>query len=140
MAETEKTRIDKYLWSIRLFKTRAQASDACDSGKVKIITEKMGAQAVKASRSVNIGDQYDIKTEGRKWIIKITGIISKRVAYPEAIKNYQDITPQDQLDKITYQPSSFNTGKRLSKIGHPSKRDRRELDDFMEIQAEDTDD
>jgi len=131
MADNEKIRIDKYLWSIRLFKTRAQATDACDKGRIKINTANMGMQPVKASRNVNICDQYEVKTEAKKWLIKVTGLIAKRVGYPDAIKNYEDITPQEELDRIKFEASSFHTGKRLSKIGHPSKRDRRDLENFM---------
>jgi ribosome-associated heat shock protein Hsp15 len=128
MAEAkEKLRIDKYLWSIRLFKTRSLAADACDSGKVKL-----EGNNVKAARPVRLGDEYEVRTEGRKWIIKVTGLLEKRVAYQEAIKHYEDITPPELLEAITYQPSSFNTGKRLSKVGRPTKKDRRELDGFMD--------
>ena len=140
MAE-EKLRIDKYLWAIRLFKTRSQAADACDKGKVKIEMPNsvMGPQTVKASRAVNVGDIYDVKTEARKWVIKVTGLLAKRVAYPEAIKNYEDRTPKEELDKIEYHAASFHTGKRLSKIGHPSKRDRRDLENFLD-EVSDADD
>jgi ribosome-associated heat shock protein Hsp15 len=123
----EKLRLDKYLWSIRLFKTRTLAAAACDGGKVK--TE--GAQ-VKASRTVHIGDEYEIKTEARRWRIKVTGLLEKRVAHTEAIKNYLDITPAEELERLQYQAASFHTGKRPSKIGRPTKKERRDLDDFME--------
>ena len=79
----EKLRLDKYLWSIRLFKTRSMAADACDSGKVKY-----DGQQAKASKNVNIGDEYEVKTEAKRWRIKVTGLIEKRVAASEAIKNY----------------------------------------------------
>lgn len=125
--EKEKLRIDKYLWSIRLFKTRSQAADACDKGKVKL-----NGYAVKASKTVNVGDEYDIKTEARKWVIRVIALLEKRVAYPEAIKHYSDITPAAELDAVTYQPASFNTGKRLSKVGRPTKKQIRDLKDFME--------
>lgn len=124
----EKLRLDKYLWSIRLFKTRTLAAAACDGGKVK--TE--GAQ-VKASRPVHIGDEYEIRTEARRWRIKVTGLLGKRVAHTEAIKNYLDITPAEELERLQYQAASFHTGKRPSKIGRPTKKERRDLDDFMEI-------
>ena len=127
MAEKEKLRIDKYLWSIRLFKTRTDAATACDTGKVK-----WNGGQVKASKNVNIGDEYEVKTEAKRWRIKVTGIIQKRVAYSEAIKNYIDITPQEELDRVQFHAASFHTGKRQSKIGRPTKKNRREIDDFFE--------
>jgi ribosome-associated heat shock protein Hsp15 len=126
MAEKEKLRLDKYLWSIRLFKTRTQAAAACDTGKVK-----QAGTAVKASKNVNPGDEYEIKTEARRWRIKVTGLLHSRVAYSEAIKYYIDITPQEELDRLQFQAASFHTGKRKSKIGRPTKKQRRELDDFL---------
>ena len=74
---------------------------------------------------------YDVKAEGRKWVIKVTGLLEKRAAYPEAIKNYEDITPPEDLDVVKFQASSFNTGKRLSKVGRPTKRDRRDIEGFL---------
>ena len=62
----------------------------------------------------------------------MTGLIQKRVAYPEAIKNYIDITPKEEIERLEFQAASFHTGKRPSKIGRPTKKQRRELDDFME--------
>lgn len=126
MAEVkEKLRIDKYLWAIRLFKTRSQAGDACDKGKIK-----WQGNNVKASKTVNLGEEYEVKTEARKWVIKVTGLLEKRVAYPEAIKHYEDVTPPEELDVVKFQPSAFNTGKRLSKVGRPTKRDRRDIENF----------
>lgn len=125
--EKEKLRIDKFLWSIRLFKTRSQAGDACSKGKVKFKGDN-----IKASRIVGIGDEYEVKTEVKKWIIKVTGLLHTRVQYPEAIKYYIDITPEEELDKIKFESASFNTGKRLSKVGRPTKKDLRDLRDFME--------
>ena len=128
MAEQkEKLRLDKYLWAIRIFKTRSLASAACDSGKVKL-----NGASVKAAKNVSIGDEYEIKTEARKWIIKVTGILQNRMAYAEAINYYLDITPKEELDRVQTQSSSFHTGKRQSKIGRPTKKQRRELDDFLE--------
>ncbi|MGI8950738.1 MAG: RNA-binding S4 domain-containing protein [Chitinophagaceae bacterium] len=122
----EKLRIDKYLWAIRLFKTRTQAADACDNNKVKFM-----ANNVKASKAVNIGDEYEIKTETKKWVIKVTGLLEHRVQYNEAIKYYTDITPPEELENLNFEASSFHTGKRLSKIGRPTKKQRRDLGDFM---------
>ena len=122
----EKLRLDKYLWSIRLFKTRTLAATACDTGKVKFD----GSQA-KASRNVSIGDEYEVKTEAKRWRIKVTGLLEKRVAASEAIKNYIDITPEEEIQRLQYQAASFHTGKRQSKIGRPTKKERRDLDEFQ---------
>ena len=63
-------------------------------------------------------------------MIKVTGLLEKRVAYPEAIKNYEDMTPPEELDVVKFQASSFKTGKRLSKVGRPTKKDKRDIDSF----------
>ena len=125
--EKEKLRIDKYLWAIRLFKTRSQAGDACDKGRVKI-----GGLSVKASRMVVIGDVYEVKTETRKWVVRVTGLLLTRKAYSEAILYYADETPAEELAAIQFNAASFQTGKRLSKIGRPTKKDRRDIDDYTE--------
>ena len=125
MADKEKLRIDKYLWAIRLFKTRSLASEACDRGKVKF-----DGSAVKASKQVSIGNEYEIKTEAKRWVIKVTGLLYKRVKYEEAIKYYIDITPKEEIQRLQYQSASFHTGKRQSKIGRPTKKERRDMEDF----------
>jgi ribosome-associated heat shock protein Hsp15 len=123
----EKLRLDKYLWAIRLFKTRTLAAVACDTGKVKFD----GSQA-KASKNVSIGDEYEVKTPVKRWRIKVTALLEKRVAAAEAIKNYIDITPEEEMQRLQYQAASFHTGKRPSKIGRPTKKERRDLEDFMD--------
>ena len=124
--EKEKLRLDKYLWSIRLFKTRSQAADACDKGKIK-----HNGDNCKAARTVNVNDEYEVKTEAKRWVIKVTALLDHRVQYSEAIKYYTDITPPEELDRIKFQAAVFHTGKRMSKQGRPTKKDKRDLDDFM---------
>jgi len=123
--EKGKPRLDKYLWSIRIFKTRTQATDACEKGRVKF-----NGIAVKASKNVTVGDVYSIKAEERKWVIQVTALLDHRVQYSEAIKYYVDITPEEEKESMQVQSSSFHTGKRLSKIGRPTKKQRRDLEDF----------
>ena len=126
MTTKEKLRLDKYLWSIRLFKTRTLAAAACDTGKVK-----QNGTAVKAAKNVNIGDEYEVKTEARRWRIQVTALLHNRMAYPEAIKYYLDLTPQEEIQGQQFQAASFHTGKRKSKIGRPTKKQRREMDGFF---------
>ncbi|MBO9618678.1 MAG: RNA-binding S4 domain-containing protein [Niabella sp.] len=125
--EKEKLRVDKYLWSIRLFKTRRLATDACNDGKVKYEGEN-----TKPGKNVHLGDIYEVRTEGRKWVVKVTGLLHTRLKYEEAIKYYTDITPAEELEKAKNQAASFFSGKRLSKIGRPTKKERRDLDEFMD--------
>ena len=128
MAEQkDKLRVDKYLWAIRIFKTRSLASEACDKGRVRL-----QGTSIKASKTVNVGDEYEVKTEAKKWIVKVTGLLHTRQAYSEAIKYYIDLTPEEEIDKIKIQAAAFHTGKRLSKIGRPTKKERRSLEDFTE--------
>jgi len=127
MVDTEKIRLDKYLWAIRLFKTRRQATDACNKGKVKYQEEQ-----AKPGKNVHPGDVYDVKTENKKWKIKVTGLLHTRVKFEEAIKFYLDITPAEELERLKYQAASFHTGKRPSKIGRPTKKERRDLDEFYD--------
>ena len=123
----EKVRIDKYLWCIRIFKTRNLAAEACEKGRVKL-----NELSVKASKAVNVDDEYEIRTDARKWKIKVNSVISNRVAYTEAIKHYTDLTPVEEKESFDFQAPSFHTGKRLSKTGRPSKKQRRNLEDFLD--------
>lgn len=127
MKDKEKLRLDKFLWAIRLFKTRSLAADACAGNKVK--HKRIN---VKAAKTVNIGDQYEVKTEAKKWLIEVTGLLHTRVQYSKAIKNYIDLTPEEDKEKVQGTAFIFQTGKRQSKKGRPTKKEKRNLDEFME--------
>jgi ribosome-associated heat shock protein Hsp15 len=127
MTDKEKLRLDKYLWAIRLYKTRSLATTACNSGKVKYQDEQ-----AKPGKNVHLGDIYEVRTEAKRWRIKVIGLLQTRVKYEEAIKNYVDITPEEEIQRLQYQAASFHTGKRPSKIGRPTKKERRDLGDFLE--------
>ena len=127
MAEKEKLRIDKYLWAIRIFKTRSLAAEACASGKVKC-----NSGNVKPAKTVTIGDLYEIKTEQKKWKIEVTSYLHSRVKYEEAIKYYLDLSPEETADKMQSSAFVFNTGKRKSKQGRPTKKQKRKLDDLLD--------
>ncbi len=80
---------------------------------------------------MSISDEYEVKTENKRWRIKVTGLLYKRVKYEEAIKYYVDITPAEEIQRLQYQAATFYTGKRKSKIGRPTKKERRDIDDFL---------
>jgi ribosome-associated heat shock protein Hsp15 len=123
----EKLRLDKYLWSIRVFKSRSMATEAIDKGRVKL-----NGESIKASRNVVIGDVYEARTEHKNWVLKVTQLLDGRVAYAEAIKYYEDLTPVEELERVRQVAATFQTGKRLSKIGRPTKKNRRDLGDFLD--------
>lgn len=127
----EKARIDKYLWCIRLFKTRTAATAACDAGKVRL-----NGSAAKPSRTVQLGDTCETRTEGRKWVIRILQLVDRRLPYKEATRCYEDLTPEEEKSPVRQQAASFFTGKRRSKVGRPTKKQRRDLEDFTSPEPE----
>ncbi len=126
MSGNEKLRLDKYLWAIRIFKTRTLSADACNSGKVKL-----NGTNVKPSKAVAIGDKYQVKTEARKWLIEVADLLDHRVQYTEAVNYYIDLTEPEENIKVQSTSFVFNTGKRKSKQGRPTKKDKRSLDDLL---------
>ncbi|MCF8303167.1 MAG: RNA-binding S4 domain-containing protein [Bacteroidales bacterium] len=120
--EEETTRIDKWLWSVRAFKTRSQATDACKSGKIKI-----DGHAVKPSRDVKIGETVRISKNKFTKSLKVTGILSNRVSAKIAVDYAEDVTPQaeyEQAKKISETNSEF----RKKGLGRPTKKERRMID------------
>ncbi|CAN5164044.1 hypothetical protein BH09BAC6_BH09BAC6_01570 [soil metagenome] len=91
MPEKEKLRVDKYLWAIRVFKTRTLASDACRAGRVKLDN-----QNIKPSHEVKAGEVYQVSKGIERKVIKVTGLLESRVDAKKAIDFYEDITPVEQ--------------------------------------------
>ena len=126
MAEKEKLRIDKYLWAIRMFKTRTLASDACKAGRVKL-----EGQNIKPSHEVRDGENYQISKGIERKVIIVTALLENRVDAKTAIGFYQDITPVEQTQAFK---SMFHAPilKRDRGAGRPTKKDRREIDDLKD--------
>ena len=115
-------RIDKYLWCIRLFKSRSLATEACDGGKVKI-----DGTSVKPSRHIKPGEIITVQQGYIKRAFRVLELLEKRVGAP-LVKNYaEDITPPEELAKreterfVSYQSKFKGTGR-------PTKKDRRLID------------
>lgn len=122
MAEKEKLRIDKYLWSIRLFKTRTLAADACKAGRVKLA----GAN-IKPSHEVKLGEVYQVSKGPDRKTIRVTGLLESRTDAKTAVGFYEDITPVEETPGFK---SMFHAPvlTRDRGTGRPTKRDRREID------------
>jgi ribosome-associated heat shock protein Hsp15 len=126
MPEKEKLRIDKYLWAIRIFKTRTMASDACKAGRVKL-----NGQNIKPSHEVKLGEIYNVSKGLERKVVKVTGLLENRVDAKTAINYYEDQTPAEQTTAFK---SMFHSPmlRRDRGTGRPTKRDRREIDDLQE--------
>ena len=126
MPQKEKLRIDKYLWAIRLFKTRTLASDACRAGRVKL-----DSQNIKPSHEVKVGEIYQVSKGIERKVVKVTGLLENRTDAKTAVNFYQDITPEEQTQAFK---SLFHAPilKHDRGAGRPTKRDRREIDELKD--------
>jgi len=121
-----KIRIDKYLWAIRLFKTRSLSAEACKNGRVK-----MDEKAVKASREVNVGDLIAVRIGQMNKVIEIKEVIKNRVKGTLAIEKYIDRTPAEEIERMEM-INQMRTEHRDRGAGRPTKKERRELERVKE--------
>ena len=126
MAEKHNTRIDKWLWAVRIFKTRAQATEACAGGKVKI-----DGTAVKASRKIQAGDVIQVRKGVIKFMYKVLKIAEKRMGAKLVPDFLEDITPEEELAKME-SAQTQPTQNREKGQGRPTKRERRKIDQLRE--------
>ena len=125
-----KTRLDKFLWAVRLSKTRSQATELISKGKVLL-----NDSAIKPSREVKEGETITILKHSARFQFKVLQVLDRRVGAP-LVKDYIiDITAPEEIEKLkAYQEAQRNY--RLTD-GKPTKKDRRELDRFMDDWQED---
>ncbi len=121
MKEDNQKRIDKYLWSVRVFKTRSLATEACKKGRVKI-----DSQQVKPSRMVKEGDEIEVKKPPVLYTYRILGFPKSRVSAKLVPGYVKDLTPQEELDKLKMQDDFFI--RRDKGMGRPTKKERRIID------------
>lgn len=125
MSQNSTTRIDKWLWSIRAYKTRAVASEACKSNKITI-----NGRVVKASADVKIGDIVTIKKLPVVYSFRVLDAISGRVGAKSVFLAAENLTPQSEIDKLDLRLSPHMSRERGS--GRPTKKERRDIDDLMD--------
>ncbi|NOY51154.1 MAG: RNA-binding S4 domain-containing protein [Chlorobi bacterium] len=114
-------RIDKWLWSVRLFKTRTQASDACKGGKIKI-----DGSRTKASKEVKIDDVIEVQLHLIKKVVKVLQLPKSRVGAKFVPDLLEDMTPAEEYERNDM-IRQLNQEKRDRGEGRPTKKDRREL-------------
>ncbi|MCK4676866.1 MAG: RNA-binding S4 domain-containing protein [Bacteroidales bacterium] len=114
-------RIDKWLWAVRVFKTRNQAGEACRGGKVKI-----NNLAVKPSREIKIDDIINIQLGQLTKTIQVTGLIRNRVSAKLATEHVIDLTPEEEYSRLKMTKKA-NYEKRDKGEGRPTKKQRRQI-------------
>ncbi len=124
----EKVRIDKWLWSVRIFKSRTISTDACKSNRVSI-----GEEKVKPSYMLTVGETIGVRKDGYDFTYKVTKLIDKRVGASIAVECYENLTPEEELNKFKDWFIGKAAAERREKgTGRPTKRDRRKLDIFKD--------
>ena len=118
-------RIDKWLWSVRIFKTRTIAADACKKGRIQI----NGVQC-KPSKTVKEGDTVSVRKAPVTYTFKVLQAIENRVGAKLVPQMMENITPQDQYDLLEMNRIGGFV-KRATGLGRPTKKDRRDMEDFL---------
>ena len=122
----EEVRIDKYLWSIRVYKTRSDATDACKGGKIRI----NGAD-IKPSRNVRSGDVITVRKGAVTYTYRVISPIDKRQSAKLVSEYAENLTPQEELDKLRAPVETFFL-KRDRGSGRPTKKERRQMDSLWD--------
>lgn len=124
----EKIRIDKYLWAIRIYKSRTMATEACREGKVKL-----NSAVVKSSALIVINDIIEVHKDSFRFKYRVVQLIEKRVSAILAKPCYEDLTPEEELNK--YKMWFVGKGgpeRRERGAGRPTKKERREIEGYKE--------
>ena len=122
----EEVRLDKYLWSIRAYKTRSEATTACNGGKVRL-----NGSDVKPSKAVKVGDTIVVRKGPVTYTYKVLALVDKRQGAKLVPQYAENLTPQEELDKLHAPVETFFL-KRDRGSGRPTKKDRRQMDSLWD--------
>lgn len=123
----ENVRVDKWLWAIRVYKTRSQATEACKKGQVS-----MGDLPVKPSKIVSTGEILKVRKNAIVRSLKVLALAEKRMSAKLINDFVEDITPPEELE-IQEMQKNMRWISRDRGTGRPTKKDRRDLDDFFDL-------
>ena len=127
MSQLDEIRIDKWLFAVRLFKTRGLATEACKRGKIKL-----NESQAKAAKSIKLGDIINIRQSPMIRSLEVIGLTERRIG-AKLVENFaKDITPKEEWDKF-YKSKSNRTENQNKPQGRPSKKERRLIDQFMKL-------
>lgn len=118
-------RVDKYLWAMRIYKTRSIATDACKCGRVK-----MNGVEIKPSRTFHVGDVFTVRKGPITYTYRILQLASNRLGAKMVPEYLQDITPKEQLELLELARYAAQSGRERG-TGRPTKKDRRDIEQFF---------
>lgn len=124
MKELNSLRIDKFLWAVRIYKTRSLAADACSGGKVKI-----DGKSAKSSRQIKPGEIFTVTQRYLTRTYRVTSLVEKRVSAKMLPQYIEDLTPQEELDKLKTERFTSYV-QRYRGAGRPTKKERRLIDKY----------
>ncbi len=137
MESLTKVRIDKFLWSVRLYKTRSQAAQACQGGQVKV-----NGQGVKPAHPVKVGDIITASRTGWLKTIKVIGLLEKRVGAARLEEFIEDLTPPEEYQRAREIREAKELATRHQeslkhkKQARPTKRDRRQMESWFKMHVD----
>ena len=127
----EEVRIDKWLWAVRIFKTRTAASEACKKGRALI-----GGTAVKPSRNIRVGEVIKVRKPPVTYSFKVLGLAEKRMGARLVSEYMENVTPPEQYELLELNRISGFVDRQRG-TGRPTKKERRDLDQFADDIHED---
>lgn len=119
-------RLDKYLWAIRVFKTRSDATDACNGNKVKL-----NGSSAKPAKQIAAGDLLEIRKASATFTYRVIQPAESRMGAALVPQYAENLTPESELEKL-HAPKEIIVMKRDKGTGRPTKKDRRQIDDLMD--------
>ena len=123
----DSVRLDKFLWAVRLYKTRPDATDACRLGRVE-----MGGQPVKAGRDVRVGEVISVQSDEVTKTVRVLALLEKRVAGKLVAGFIEDLTPLEEYERARKRREEHALNLATSPPLRPTKRDRRDIDAFLD--------
>jgi ribosome-associated heat shock protein Hsp15 len=118
-------RIDKWLWAVRIYKTRSEATEACRNGRIAV-----GGAVAKPSKEVKVGDVVTVRKNPVTYTIRVLELVQNRQPARNVPLYAENITPEEELMKLDR--TRFAFGQRDRGTGRPTKKERREVDDLMD--------
>lgn len=122
----EEVRVDKWLWAVRVFKTRSIATDACKKGRISI-----AGVIIKPSRVIRVGEVITVRKPPIEYSFRVIQLLGSRVGAKRVAEFMENVTPREQYELLELQRVSGFVD-RAKGLGRPTKKDRRDLDQFAE--------